>query len=314
MSSEQERIEKLAGLFNVSPAPYVHVGIGDDAAVLEPARGKLVWTVDAAVEGVHFRRDFLSFEDIGYRSMMAATSDLAAMGASPRGALSALVLPRELSDAELEALARGQDEAARAVSMAVLGGNLARGTELSITTTVLGETERPLLREGARPSDVLAVAGPVGMARAGLLALQKGLASPALTEAIQAWRRPLARIEAGHAAAPVAHAAIDLSDGLSLDASRLGKASGVGVVLDAAALLAHGGAAISEAARELCEDPLELMLEGGEDYAVLIACPKERVPSGFRVVGECVEARGLWLRGRAGEMREIGARGFDHFG
>lgn len=314
MSSEQERIEKLARLFNASPAPYVHVGIGDDAAVLEPARGKLVWTVDASVEGVHFRRDFLSFEDIGYRSMMAATSDLAAMGASPRGALSALVLPRELADAELEALARGQDQAARAVGMAVLGGNLARGTELSITTTVLGEAEHPLLREGARPSDVLAVAGPVGMARAGLLALQKGLSSPALEEAIQAWRRPLARMEAGHAAGPVAHAAIDLSDGLSLDASRLGKASGVGVVLDAAALLAQGGEALLAAAQALAEDPLELMLEGGEDYAVLIACPRERVPAGFAVVGECVEARGLWLRGEGGEMREIGVRGFDHFG
>lgn len=314
MSSEQQRIETLSRLFGRTPAPGVDIGIGDDAAVLERGRGKLVWTVDAAVEGVHFRRDFLSFEDIGYRSMMAATSDLAAMGASPRGALSALVLPREVEDTELEALARGQEEAAREVGMAVIGGNLARGTELSITTTVLGEAERPLLREGARPSDLLALAGPVGLARAGLLALLRGLDAPALTEAMKAWRRPLARMEAGFAASPLAHASIDLSDGLSLDSSRLAKASGVGVILDAKALLAHGGPTLLDAAGALSEDPLELMLEGGEDYAVLIACPKERVPPGFAVVGECIAGRGLWLRGENGELREIGAKGFDHFG
>src|SRR5882724_6500915 len=111
----------------------VDVGIGDDAAVLESGSAPLVWTVDSAVEGVHFRRAWLSLEDIGWRSLMAAASDLAAMGARPRGILCALVLPPEFSDDDLENLARGQAAAATAIGSAVLGGNLSRGGELSIT-------------------------------------------------------------------------------------------------------------------------------------------------------------------------------------
>lgn len=313
MSSELERIATLSRLFGAAPNPRVRVGIGDDAAVIEPGRGALVWTVDASVEGVHFLRDYLSFEDVGYRSMMAAASDLAAMGARPLGALSALVLPRDFSDADLEALARGQDEAARSLGMAVIGGNLARGTELSVTTTVLGEATRPLLRNGADASDVIALAGPVGLARAGLSALQRGVGAEAVSEAIRAWRRPIARLEAGLRAAPVAHAAIDLSDGLSLDAKRLADASGVGIVLDASALLAHAGAALLDAARALGEAPLDLILQGGEDYAILLSCPKASVPEGFAVVGHCQEGRGLFLREEDGSLRELEGAGFDHF-
>jgi len=95
-----------------TPARGVVVGIGDDAAVLTQSAGSLVWTVDACVEGVHFRREWASLRDIGWRSFMAAASDLAAMGASPRGALSALVLPESFTDAELDELAGGQADAA----------------------------------------------------------------------------------------------------------------------------------------------------------------------------------------------------------
>lgn len=300
-------------MFGAPPSARVKLGIGDDAAIIASGPGELVWTVDASVEGVHFRRDYLSVEDIGWRSMMAATSDLAAMGARAIGALSALVLPRAFSDRDLEALARGQDEAARASGMAVLGGNLARGSELSITTTVLGETARPLLREGARPSDIIAVAGPLGLARGGLLALQRGLDLPLLAQAIQAWRRPVARMEAGLAAAKLASAGIDLSDGLSLDASRLAQASRVGIVLDAELLLAHGGQILADAARALGEDPIALALEGGEDYAILIACEGDALPEGFSPIGHCKEECGLWLRSQAGDVLPLAAGGFDHF-
>lgn len=314
MKSEQERIHLLHALFGASPSRRVHIGIGDDAAVIEPGPSKLVWTVDASVEGVHFRRDLLALEDVGWRSMMAATSDLAAMGARALGALSALVLPPGFADSDLEALARGQDDAARATGMSVIGGNLARGSELSITTTVLGEADAPLLRGGARPSDIIAVSGPLGLARAGLLALERGVAaSSALEEAIHAWRRPLARMDAGLSAATMAHAAIDLSDGLSLDASRLAEASRVGVTIDADLLLAHGGPSLIEAAEALGEDPVDLALEGGEDYAILLACPQGHIPQGFRVIGHCKEERGLWLRDREGNEIALAARGFDHF-
>ncbi len=313
MSSEQERIERLTLLFGASEARGVRKGVGDDAAVLEPSRSKLVWTVDAAVEDVHFRRAHLRLEEIGHRSMMAAASDLAAMGAVPLAALSALILPPGFSDDELDELARGQERAARSLGMPVVGGNLSRGRELSITTTVLGEVERTLLRDGARAGDIVALAGPVGLAKAGFSALERSLTSAELAPALEAFRRPRALIREGLTAAEHAHAAIDVSDGLALDASRMASASGVGIVLDASALLHHGGTALESAARILGEDPLELALEGGEDYALLIACPAEKLPEGFTAVGELIEERGLFLRDRKGLLHPRSVRGFDHF-
>ena len=133
---EAARVAMLARVFGSEVrAAGVEVGIGDDAAVLRaPALGGdlLVWTIDEQVEGTHFRRDLASWSDIGWRSLMAAASDVAAMGARARGVLCALVLPDDVDDAALEAIARGQREAADATGAPVLGGNLARGRVLSI--------------------------------------------------------------------------------------------------------------------------------------------------------------------------------------
>src|SRR3954447_16225176 len=114
ISSELERVEMLRALLGRT-SPAVELGIGDDAAILSAQTDPLVWTVDAAVEGVHFRRDLLSLADVGYRATMAAASDLAAMGAAPLGLLAALVLPPWLTDDDLQALAAGQREAADAL-------------------------------------------------------------------------------------------------------------------------------------------------------------------------------------------------------
>jgi thiamine-monophosphate kinase len=291
----------------------VLVGVGDDAAVLRPSSAPLVWTVDTAVEGVHFRRAWLSLADLGWRSLMAAASDLAAMGARPRGVLSALVLPRSFTDGELEQLARGQAAAAAAVGTAVVGGNLSHGGELSITTSVLGEADSPILRRLARSGDIVAISGPLGLARAGLEALLRGVSSDDLAAGLDAWRRPVARIEAGLAGALHATAAIDISDGLALDAGRLARESGVGITFDAGALLAAGGAHLAAAGRALALDPIELALYGGEDYALLMTFPSESVPPSFAPIGRCTTERGLRLAGQGGALREVDPRGFDHF-
>jgi thiamine-monophosphate kinase len=312
--SEESRLERLRILFGAAKAAAgVLVGIGDDAAVLAEGRAPLVWTVDAAVEGVHFRREWMSFEDIGWRSLMAAASDLAAMGATPRGIVCALVLPDDFGDDDLEALARGQASAARAIGTSVVGGNLARGSELSITTSVIGEASRPLLRSGAKPSQVAALAGPVGLSRAGLEALTRGLGDKVLDPALEAYRRPRARIEEGLAAAPFARAAIDVSDGLALDASRLAKESGVGVVIDAEKLLGAAGDPLSSAARVLSLDPLELALFGGEDFALFASFDQGAIATGFVPIGRFVAERGLWLELADGTKKAIEPRGFDHF-
>jgi thiamine-monophosphate kinase len=292
--TEQERIALLERVLGTDDA-RVLLGIGDDAAVIALS-APLVCSVDACVEGVHFERAWLSLHDLGYKATMAALSDLAAMGARPRGVLSSLILPPSLCDDELEQLAVGQREAAAACGTTVVGGNLARGDVLSINTTVLGEAERPLTRSGARPGDRVLVAGHLGQAALGLAALREGAVDAAgvaqHAAAIEAWRRPLARIEDGLRASSVAHAAIDVSDGLGLDAWRLARASGVCLVLDRS---------------------LEPCLEGGEDYALLITAAVD--VDGFREIG-VVEAAaqpddaGLWFEA---PRERIAVRGWDHF-
>jgi thiamine-monophosphate kinase len=314
VSSELERVELLRRAFATGQTGSVRLGIGDDAAVLAPSAEPLVWTVDAAVEGVHFRRDLLTLADLGYRSTMAAASDLAAMGATPLGLLAALVLPSWMSDADLEALAAGQREAADALGTAVIGGNLARGTELSITTTALGVTGRPLTRAGARPGDTLWMAGPVGLAAAGLAALERG-GSPgeALVGAVMAWRRPRARLAEGLRASACANAAIDVSDGLARDVGHMARASGTRAVLDEAGIV---GGALVDAAAALGRDPLELALHGGEDYALVVAAPPGAAMEGFARIGAMEAKDGgaeVVLRRRDGSIAALEERGFDHF-
>ncbi|HMJ54807.1 MAG TPA: thiamine-phosphate kinase [Polyangiaceae bacterium] len=312
--SELSRLDRLRRFFTRMPLPAgVTVGIGDDAAVLAPDSASLVWTVDAAVEGVHFRRDWMSLEDIGFRSLMAAASDLAAMGARPRGVLSALVLPADFGDEALDRLMRGQAEAAAELGTAVVGGNLARGIELSITTTLLGSAVKPLLRAGAMPNDVVVVAGPLGLAAAGIEALRNGRGGGAVERAIAVYRRPRALIEESVAAAPRARAAIDLSDGLALDASRLAVESGVGIMLQAESVLAAGGPELLAAAAALSLDPLDLALYGGDDYAVLMTFGPGEVAPPFTAIGTCIAGNGIVLRRANGALSGVDPRGYDHF-
>jgi thiamine-monophosphate kinase len=283
--NERERVALLTRIFGDA--------IGDDCATLEPPRDdNLVWTVDACVEGTHFRREWLSWEDLGWKSFMAAASDIAAMGAEPIGALSALVLTTDVDDASFEAIARGQKAAADAIGAAVVGGNLARGNEVSITTTVLGRAARAVLRSGARAGDLVLVAGELGHADAALAALQAGdLDSPYVV----AWQRPRARIEDGKAmAAAGATAAMDISDGLAIDAHRLAEASGVAIVFDDAALESYGV-------------DVAHVLRGGEDYALLVTAPQPI--AGFKHVGRVERGSGL----RLASGRTIEPEGFDHF-
>jgi thiamine-monophosphate kinase len=319
MGSEWARIDMLRAVFGEASDPRVLLGIGDDAAVLSPCPEPLVWTIDAAVDGVHFRRDLLSMEDIGYRSTMAALSDLGAMGAAPLGVLSALVLPREIGDEALAELARGQRAAVDALGTAVIGGNLARGGELSITTTALGRTPRPLTRAGARAGDGIWMAGPVGLAAAGLELLLSGgpgaaaPLSPSASAAVAAFRRPRALLAAGLGARSRATCAIDVSDGLGQDVGHIARASGVRAVLDAEAIVSPELSAI---ASELGRDGLHLALHGGEDYALVIGLPPGEVLAGFRQIGwfeAPSEVSAVALRRGDGSVEALSPGGFDHF-
>lgn len=322
-SSEAARIELIRATLSTGFSERTIVGIGDDAAVLAPGTSPLVWTIDAQVEGVHFRRDFMTLNDVGYRATMAAVSDIGAMGASPVGILAALVLPADFSDDELNLLLAGQAEAARETGTPIVGGNLARGNEVSITTTVLGESSRPLTRSGARVGDTVVLAGPLGLSGAGLLLLQASVgktnerldAHAAAAPALRAYRRPVARIVEGLAARDIATAGIDVSDGLARDVGHIARGSGVRIVLEPAKLVTPE---LERAARVVGADALQLALHGGEDFALVMTVPAGQVPEGFVAIGHVVVSEGgasdVVLAGRDGTLVAVAERGYDHFG
>lgn len=319
--SEPHRLALLRRALTCAGADTL-VDIGDDAALLRAPAGQVVVSVDTQLEGRHFQRGWLTLEQLGYRASMAALSDLAAMGVRPLGVLASLVLPDDIDDAALLELAAGQARACGQAGTAVVGGNLSGGERLSITTTVLGTPDVAagvMLRTGAKVDDVLLLFGRAGMAAAGLAALQRDAAEPlALREGVMAWRQPQAQLAAGMKVVGHAHAAIDVSDGLSLDAARLAQASGVDAVLDGAALETTE---LARAAAQLGLSPLALALHGGEDYGLLVALPlvvAAQYAAEARLIGRVVapqrEAGGgrLWLS-QAGALTPVAARGFDHF-
>lgn len=293
---------------------HITLSIGDDAALLRVGGAHLVWTVDASVENVHFRRSWLGLADVGYRAVQAAASDLAAMGATPLAMLSNLALPHRFSRNELRQLAQGQALAARELHCPVVGGNLTGADALSVTTTVLGTGRKPLRRDGAKVGDELWLVGNVGLARAGLLALQRDnrSRSKALKECIATWRRPRALIRQGLALVGRAHSAIDISDGLTDDVGRLAAASKVKIVVDERALLAALPQSLVQAAALLGESPLNLALMGGEDYALLATGPHRKRPKGAAVIGEVIKGRAVVLRSNARNL-PLSQLGFDHF-
>jgi thiamine-monophosphate kinase len=311
--SEHGSIEELRRIFE-SPGVRdagIAYGIGDDAAVLAPPSGReVVWTVDVQVEGRHFRRAWLSLEDIGFRSFVAAASDVFAMGAAPWCALSSLVVPADVGDDALLAIARGQAEAARAVGAPIVGGNLSRGAELSLTTTLLGHATRAVRRDGAKAGDGVWVAGTVGLAAIGLRALSLGREDDLVRDGLRAFRRPAVRREEARGL-EAAHAAIDLSDGLSQDAGHLASQSGVAIVIDQDALLAHVGDGVFRAAMSLGSRVVDVALDGGEDYALLATAAEPL--AGFTRIGDVEAGEGVWLRDYDGRQRRVLAGGFDHF-
>jgi thiamine-monophosphate kinase len=308
---EFERIAEIKRRLAAASAD-VTLGIGDDAAVLAPSTRAQVWSVDAQVEGVHFRRDLLSLQDVGYRALAAALSDLAAMAARPRAALLSLCLPKSLRDADLFAIIDGVAQAQREYACLVSGGNLAAGGELSITTSVLGEAlGAPLTRGGVRAGDALFVTGELGGAALGLQLLQHGDGRKA-PGCVERWRRPRARIAEGLQLAGVASAAIDVSDGLLQDLTHLATASGVGFELEAARLPLHPELLALAPVLEL--EPVAVGLCSGEDYELLFSAAPSATPSLGTRIGRAVERPGIRVLDAHGrEIPVPDAAGFDHF-
>jgi thiamine-monophosphate kinase len=235
-------------------------GIGDDAAVIDvPPGERLVVSTDTSVEDVHFRSGWITPEEVGFRSTMAALSDLAAMAARPLGLLAAVSVPRGRVD-ELAPVARGIGQAARDAGAPIRGGDLTAGNELALTITVLGSARAPIGRGGVRPGDAIYVTGALGGPRRAVRAWQAGETPPPWCR--ERFARPRARIaEALWLAGRGARALIDISDGLASELRHLAHASGVEIRFDVDRVPCGGGGSWQDA------------VTSGEEYELVVAAP-----------------------------------------
>lgn len=312
--------------------PGVVVGVGDDAAVLEPGGGQQVLTTDMLVEGVHFDRASISPRDLGAKSIVVNVSDIAAMAASPRAAVVSLALTTDLNTAWVMELEGGMRAACDEYALALVGGDVDRAGEIVIAVTVIGEVApgRAVTRSGARVGDRLVVTGALGAAAGGLVLsrahpskLGRAIGEGWGSELLSSLARPVARVgEAQTLAQAGATAMMDLSDGLGKDLTRLCAESRVGARVELARLPVSS--ALASGSRALGVDPLELAVGGGEDYELLATMPVDTVEAAraalderFDVpltdIGEIVEGNGLVAVDLEGNASPLEAKGWDHF-
>lgn len=252
-------------------------GPGDDAAVLTPPAGNLVWAIDLSIEGRHFDLSISSIADAAFKAVARNASDLAAMGADPIGFLAGVTLP-EADQATVEAIAEGFAEAADRFTLPLAGGDLSQGERITFSVTVLGSvTGAGLGRDGASAGDLVYVTGPLGAAAAGLyLHRSDRRAARSLLDRLPhlstAHRRGQARLAEGRRLLGRATSCMDVSDGLVIDLGRLARASAISIEVEPDAVpLAEG---VEDAAEVLGIDSWELAT-AGDDYELVFTSAKQ---------------------------------------
>jgi thiamine-monophosphate kinase len=292
------------------------LGIGDDAAVLDPGTGRqLVVTMDTLVEGIHFPARF-DPEALGHKALAVNLSDLAAMGARPAWFFLALTMTSP-DGPWLDAFARGMSTLAREASIALAGGDTTSGP-LSITITAMGFVEpgQALTRAGAQAGDIVVLSGTPGLAAYALKQRQMGQEAPAAAALVL--DRPVPRLGLGRALSGMATACIDISDGLMADLGHILEASGVGAEINLDRLPVHGALASLDP-----EDRLALQLGGGDDYELCFTLPgdmeqtMQELPGArtlpLTVIGRIVEGATLSCKRPDGREYTPAFAGFDHF-
>lgn len=292
---ENESLKRTIARLNISE--HALVGPGDDSAVVSAPDGRFVVTTDTLVEDHDFKLDWSSGYDLGWKAVASNIADVAAMGAVPTSLVVALTAPGSTQVSWLESFADGLREACEqlAPGCGVVGGDLAASDQVMISVAAHGSLEgrEPVLRSGAQVGDIVAVAGTLGRAAAGLALLQSGN-----TDAVSAYdnwvniqRRPQPPITAGvEAAIAGATAMLDLSDGLAKDASRISKAANVTIQIDP--LMLQGfEAVLEEAARAIDANEKDWVIGGGEDHSLLATFPSDaQIPRSFKPIGVVLPA------------------------
>jgi thiamine-monophosphate kinase len=302
----------------------IAVGIGDDAALLQPKPGReLILTCDWFLEGTHFLRDKHPPESIGWKCLSRAVSDVAAMGGTPRCFLLSLALPQTHTRGWLGGFLEGLRRASRKFECMLAGGDTTRRQEILVNVTVLGDVRagRAVLRSGARPGDIIFVSGRLGEAEWGLRALKRrGGRSNNNSALTRKHFYPEPRLKLGQwlAEKRMATAMMDLSDGFSSDLPRLCRASGVGARVQQTRIpLPH----ILNSDRKRRADRLQLALHGGDDYELLFTVPPSevrRIPKSFQgialtPIGEVTRNQKLLLIREDGHEQLLISGGWDPF-
>lgn len=292
----------------VQPAATL-LGPGDDAAVVSAPDGRVVASTDVLVEHVHFRLDWSSPEQVGRKAAAVNLADIAAMGAVPTALLVGLGCPADTPADTAAGLAAGLWAEATRVGVGLVGGDVVSAPAVVLAVTVLGSLagRPPVTRSGARPGDVLALAGRLGWAAAGLAVLVSGSRSP--TEVVDAHRVPDPPYRAGpEAASAGATSMIDISDGLLADVGHLADSSGVAMDVRSAAL--EVPSLLAEVAAILDTDPMVWLLTGGEDHALAATFPPgAALPPGWARIGSVGVGSGVSVDGAVYR----GTGGWDHF-
>jgi thiamine-monophosphate kinase len=311
LSSEQDFLALIDRYFSNDHAG-LSLGRGDDCAVFT-CPGSLCVTTDLFVEDVHFRRSYFSPGDIGHKALAVNLSDLAAMGATPLGFSLALVAPREIFTSFWDAFFRAMAQLATRYDLVLTGGDLSGGEKIVVGITAWGApTGKVLTRGQTRVGDILFVVGNLGLARTGLLVLEKGLSPASFPQSVKHHHRPDPKVDQGRilSGMPGVRGIMDVSDGLDQDLPRF-LAAGQG------ADMAFDPAMIHPEVMGYCAnhglDPARFCLRGGEDYALLGAVEPGALESVLQRVPEAwplgtVTEGGFHLQGR-----QIELQGFDHF-
>lgn len=308
---ESESLRRTIG--KLIQGEYAIVGPGDDAAIVKSTDGRFVVTTDTMIEGHDFKLEWSTGFDLGFKAIASNVADVAAMGAKPTGLVVAIALPGDTQITWLEDFASGLNAGLTqlAPGASVVGGDLARADQVFISVTAHGDLEclEPVLRSGAKPGDIVAVAGTLGKAAAGLDLLQSEIldAKHAFDELVSIQLRPIPPIPAGVLANKAgATAMLDVSDGLAKDASRIAKASGVTIQIDKSALLGFE-AVLELAALRLEVTPENWVLFGGEDHALLATFPSNAVlPKEFKPIGRVLPFTGEYVLLDDIELQENG--------
>ena len=287
---ENESLKRTIARLNISE--HALVGPGDDSAVISAPDGKFVVTTDTLVENHDFKLDWSSAFDLGWKAVASNIADVAAMGAVPTALVVAVTAPGHTQISWLESFADGLREACTqlAPGCGVVGGDLAASDQVMISVAAHGSLEgrEPVLRSGAQVGDVVAVAGTLGRAAAGLALLQSENADAisAYDDWVNIQRRPKPPISAGvDAAVAGAHSMLDISDGLAKDASRIALASGVTIQIDPK-LLQGFEAVLEEAARAIEARESDWVIDGGEDHSLLATFASDaQIPRAFKTIG-----------------------------